>query len=343
VMGKPYDFSKNKKFFWGLIILVLCFLLPAAIKSAFYLDMLVKVVFWAMVAGAWNISCGYGGALSLGHTAFFGIGAYVSTILFLQFGLTPWIGMLAGGFLAIFFALALGYLSFRLHGPFFVLSTVAFAEVLRIIAIHWRSVTRGSEGLSIPFKPNWGTFILHNRLQYAYVALCLLLLVFLISYWIERSRFGYQLMAMRGDEDAAESLGINTLQLKIIASSISAFLTALGGTFYAQYIMYIEPHNVLGLDFSVQVALISIIGGMGTAFGPILGSLFITPLSQLLRGWFGGGYVGLHFIIYGMILIIVVMFIPEGIFTAIWGRKERSSFFRDLISKWMNKIGVFKT
>ena len=342
-MGRVFNFSKNKKFFWGVIILVFCFLLPATIKSEYYLDMLVKIIFWAMVAGAWNISCGYAGALSLGHTAFFGIGAYVSTILFLKFGITPWIGMVAGGFLAIFFALMLGYLSFRLHGPFFVLSTVAFAEVLRIISIHWRSVTGGSEGLSIPFNPNWVTFILQNRLQYVYVAIGLLLIVFLISCWIERSRFGYQLMAMREDEEAAESLGINTLWLKIMAISISAFLTALGGTFYAQYIMYIEPHNVLGLDFSVQVALISIIGGMGKAFGPIFGSLFITPLSQLLRGWFGGGYIGLHFIIYGMILIIVVIFIPEGIFATFWGRKERSNFFKSLISKWVNKIRVFRT
>jgi branched-chain amino acid transport system permease protein len=325
----------RKKGLWGWgILFLLIILLPHFAKGAYYLDFLFKILFYATVAGAWNISCGYAGALSLGHAVFFGIGAYTSTLLFLHFGMSPWAGMVVGGILASVFAIIIGYLSFRLHGPFFVLSTIAAAEVFRLTSIHWRALTDGSLGLSIPFQPSWATFVFRSRLEYVYIIFGFMLLVILISYLIERSRVGYYIMAMRDDEDAAESIGINTLQMKVMATSISAFLTAIGGTIYAQYILFIEPNSVFGIDFSIQVALIYIIGGMGTISGPVLGSFLITPLGQYLRGWFGGTYMGLHFIIYGFLLIVIVLFIPEGIIPA-FSVKGR---LRDIRKQLFNRL-----
>ena len=333
VMGQ-----RGKFVVWG-VLLGAAILIPMSIRSPFYLDFIFKILFCAMTAAAWNISSGYAGALSLGHAAFFGIGAYTSTLLSIHYGISPWIGMIFGGAFASGFAMLIGYLSFRLHGPFFVLSTIAAAEVLRITAINLRDLTGGAMGLSIPFKPSWANLIFRGRLDYVYIMLGFLLLVMLISYAIEKSRLGFYMAAMREDEDAAESLGINTLQLRLTATLISAFLTAIGGTLYAQYILYIEPHSVFGIDYSLQVALMSIIGGMGTVIGPVFGAFFITPLGQYLRGWFGGSYMGLYLIIYGTVLIIVVLFIPEGIVAA-FSRRGRFRHLRTRVVKWFVKNGA---
>lgn len=325
-----HSLLKNKVLLGCIALSVAVILLPYITENVYYLDFLIKVLFFAVVAGAWNISCGYAGALSLGHSAFFGIGAYTSTLLFLHLGTSPWLGMLVGGLLATLFAILIGYLSFRLHGPFFVLSTIATAEVLRMTSIHWKSLTDGSEGLSIPFQPSWANFIFRSRMEYLYIVMGFMILVVVLTYLLEQSKYGYYLTAMRGDEDAAEIIGINTMGMKIMATAISAFLTATGGTIYAQYILYIEPNSVFGIDFSVNVALISIIGGMGTIWGPVLGSFLITPLGQYLRGWFGGSYMGLHLIIYGLLLIIVVLFIPEGIVSAF----SRGGRFVNITNFW---------
>lgn len=313
---RKYAFLRNRTVLACLALSLAVVLLPYATANVYYLDFLFKVLFFAAVAAAWNISCGYAGALSLGHAAFFGIGAYTSTLLFLHIGLSPWLGMMVGGSLAAIFAIIIGYLSFRLRGPFFVLSTIATAEVLRMTSIHWKSLTDGSEGLSIPFQPSWANFVFRSRVEYLYIAMGFMLLVVISTYVLEKSKYGYYITAMRGDEDGAEIIGVNTMGMKIMATAISAFLTAIGGTLYAQYILYIEPNSVFGIDFSVKVALISIIGGMATVWGPVLGSFVMTPLGQYLSGWLGGSYMGLHLVIYGLILIVVVLFIPEGIASA---------------------------
>lgn len=294
----------------GLLLIVLA---PLAIESPFYLHVLVMILFYAALSQAWNIIGGFAGQLSLGHTAFFGIGAYASTLVFLQYGLTPWIGAVFGGLLASIAAFAISYPCFRLRGPFFTLSTIAFGEVVRILAIYFRDLTRGSVGLQIPFKPSLTNLVFQSKASYLYLAVGFLLLTTWIAWWIQRSKLGHELVALREDEDAAEAVGINTHWAKLIAVMVSAFLTALGGVFYSQFVLFIEPYSVFSLDLSIQFALVAIIGGIGTVTGPIIGSFIVTPVSEFARAWLGGSFRGLHFLVYGLVLIVVVILLPRGI------------------------------
>ncbi len=296
-----------------LILLVLLGLLTIFIRQPFYLNILVMTLFYAAASSAWNLVGGYAGQLSLGHAAFFGIGAYTSTLLYLNFDISPWLGLLIGGALAAAFAIGISYPCFRLRGPFFALSTIAFAEVMRILSLHFRDITKGGVGLMIPFKPGLANFLFRDKAVYAFIAYAFLLLMTGMALLIERSRAGYYLAALRDDEDAAEATGVNTSRYKLVVTMISAFFTAVAGTFYAQYLAFIDPDIVFSIHLSIQLAMISIIGGMGTIIGPILGSFILTPLDAFLRGWLGGLYAGLGFIVYGLILIFVVIYLPDGI------------------------------
>jgi branched-chain amino acid transport system permease protein len=287
------------------------------IRSPFYLDILIMILLWAMLASSWNIAGGYAGMFSLGHGAFIGIGAYMSSMLFILFKLSPWIGMIVGAVVAGAIASFLGYICGRLKGHYFALATIAFVELMNITGVQLKELTRGSEGLSIPFNPGWLNFMFESKLTYAYIGLAFAAIFYFLSLALERSKLGYYLVAMREDEDAAKSLAINTPLVKMISIGLSGFLAAIGGTFYAQYILFIEPDTVLSFNFSVQVALVTIVGGMGTALGPLVGSFLLTPLSMLLRAYLGGGLAGLHIVIYGFMLLIVVFFIPDGIVNAI--------------------------
>ena len=308
------------------IILVLI-LLPLLIKNEFYLDLLIMIFFWATMAGAWNLLGGFAGQISLGHTAYFGIGAYTSTLLFLNFSLSPWIGLFAGAGLSILVAVILGYPCFRLSSHFFALSTIAFAEVIRMIAAYWRGLTMGGVGLLVPFKPGFSNFMFDSKLPYAYIALAFMLLIVFVSWSIRRSRFGYYLISLREDQDGAESLGVNTHGRKMLVLIISVFFTSAMGTFYAQYFQFIDPEICFSLSLSTQLALLSIIGGLGTVLGPVAGAFLLTPIDVFLRGWLGGVFSGLNLIVYGAVLIVAVMYFPIGIVGWInkrrWGRSPK--------------------
>jgi branched-chain amino acid transport system permease protein len=315
-----------KRFRKALITLTIVFalLVPLIPQNAFYQDLIIMIFFWATLATAWNLLGGFAGQISLGHAAFFGIGAYTSTILYLTFNLSPWIGMLAGAGISMVVALVVGYPTFRLTSHFFALATLAFGEVLRLLASYWRELTNGGVGLLIPHTPGVRNFIFDSKVAYAYVILIMLIAVLCITYILKTSRFGYSLFALREDQGAAESLGVNTHRAKMCALLISVFFTSIAGTFYAQYVAFIEPDIVFPLHVSIQLALLSIIGGIGTVFGPLVGALFLTPLDIFLRGWLGGVFSGLNFIVYGAILILAVMFFPLGIVG--WFRKKISAF-----------------
>jgi len=296
----------------GLALVVLC-ALPFTTSNAYYLDIVVQVYMWAAAAVAWNLLGGYAGQFSLGHSAFFGIGAYTSSLLLLTAGLTPWIGMLAGGVLAALFALVIGYLAIRLRGPFFTLATIALAEVLQILAVYFRDLTGGSQGLSLPFAASVANFTFDGKRAYALAGLGFLLFALLVSWLIERSRLGYYLVAIREEEEAARAVGVPVLGIKLIATAASAFLTAMVGTFYAQYVLWIEPAHTFSLDVSVQLALIAIIGGLGTLLGPVIGAALIIPLNMFLRAWLGASYAGLYLVVYGLVLVLVVLYARQGL------------------------------
>jgi len=292
----------------GLLVLA-----PLTTANNYYMDIIVQIFMWGAAATAWNIVGGYAGQFSLGHAAFFGIGAYTSSLLLLTAGLTPWIGMLAGGVLAALFALVIGYLAIRLRGPFFTLATIALAEVLQILAVYFRDLTGGSQGLSLPFAASVATFTFDGKRAYALAGLGFLLFALLVSGLIERSRLGYYLVAIREEEEAARAVGVPVLGIKLIATAASAFLTAMVGTFYAQYVLWIEPAHTFSLDVSVQLALIAIIGGLGTLLGPVLGAALIIPLNMFLRAWLGASYAGLYLVVYGLVLVLVVLYARQGL------------------------------
>jgi branched-chain amino acid transport system permease protein len=307
------QFFKQPGGYIAVLFLVALIIFPQIVKNPFVLHILIMILFYAALGSAWNLIGGFGGQLSLGHAAFFGLGAYSCVLLNLYQGVNPWVGMFVGALITSAFAAAISYPCFRLRGPFFTLATIAFAEVLRILIIYFKDFTRGSVGITIPQKMGLENFMFREKAPYLYIVLSFMVGVFLISYWIEKSRFGYHLIALREDEDAAESVGVNTARTKLKAAIVSAALTSLGGVFYAQYILFIEPYSEFSLDLSIQFALVPMIGGMGTSVGPIIGSFVLIPLQELLRAWLGGKYSGLHLVIYGCILMLVVIFMPQGI------------------------------
>jgi branched-chain amino acid transport system permease protein len=301
----------------GLLLIVPPFLPP------YFLEVLISVMLFAYLGSAWNILGGYAGQFSFGHAAYFGIGAYTSTLLFLRAGITPWLGMLAGGVLAAAFGLGAGYLSFRygLRGPYFSLVTLAFAEMLRVVAVNTKAVG-SSLGLVIPSREAAPlSFVFGGKLPYYYVILAMALAAVLITRRLERSKLGYALRAIRENEDAAEAAGVDALGMKLRAMALSSFLTALGGTFYAQYFAYIDPTITFGPAVSIQGLLQAIVGGAGTVLGPLLGSFVLTPISELSRAAIRGR-AGVDVMVYGLVLILVISFLPNGLMG--WVRRRRA-------------------
>jgi len=276
-------------------------------------DVLLLSFLFAGLALAWNLAGGYAGLISFGHAAFFGVGAYVSTILLTRYGVTPWIGIWAGALMAAAFGAVLALICARLRGPFFILSTLAFAEVVRIGALNWSSLTGGAEGLSIMPSPSLAGMVFASKPAYAVVMLGYLVLVYAITKGLEASRFGFYLLAIRDNEDAASAAGVDPLLGRTAAMALSAALTGIGGSLFAQYFLYLDPTYVISPELSFQFALLPAVGGLGTAIGPVLGSFLITPLSELLRSHLGNAAAGLHLVIYGFGLIVVMLYFPAGL------------------------------
>ncbi len=300
----------------GLLLVAPPFLPP------YFLEILISVMLFGYLGSAWNVLGGYAGQFSFGHAAYFGIGAYTSTLLFLRLGVSPWLGMFAGGGLAAAFGLAAGYLSFRygLRGPYFSLVTLAFAEMLRVVAVNTKAVG-SSLGLVIPTREAAPlSFVFGGKLSYYYVILAMALGAVWITRRLERSKLGYALRAIRENEDAAEAAGVDALGMKLRAMALSSFLTALGGSFYAQYFAYIDPTITFGPAVSIQGLLQAIVGGAGTVLGPLLGAFVLTPVSELSRAAIRGR-AGVDVMLYGLVLILVISFLPNGLMG--WVRRRR--------------------
>lgn len=303
----------KKSSIFYLVGLLLFILFPLFTDNQYYLHIGILILYYALVSQAWNILSGYAGQFSFGHAIFFGTGAYASAILMTKYNISPWIGMFVGALVAILIALFIGFLSFRykLRGAYFSLGTLAFAEILRILVQNMDYFNK-TLGILLPIGDNPWMFQFESRSAYYYIILVMLVVVTLITYWISRSRLGFNLIAIRENEDAAQSLGVSTFKNKMVAIAISGALTSIGGTFYAQYILYIDPPTTFGNDMSVAIILPAILGGMGTILGPIMGSLIIVPLGEITAHFFGG-FAGVHLMVYGLILVFVILFLPEGL------------------------------
>jgi len=300
-----------------ITVLASCIVAAVVVSNRYAVDIMIRTFLWAGLALAWNIAGGYAGLISLGHAAFFGIGAYTSTILLLNYGVPPWFGMFAGALIAGCAGALLAQVCARLRGPFFILSTLAAGEVVRIAALNWRTLTGGPEGLEIPPVPSVLDMVFRSQWPYVTIVVAYMLAMFALSVWIEQTRYGYYLFATRDDEDGASAIGINPSHTRTAAMAVSAATTAIGGTLFAQYFLYLDPTHVISPDISFQFALICAVGGLGTASGSVFGALIIVPLSELLRGFLSQSTSGLHLVIYGIIVIIVILYFPSGVSGAI--------------------------
>jgi branched-chain amino acid transport system permease protein len=296
------------------VLAALALVLPVAVHSAFAIDIFIRVLLFSFIGVAWNLMGGYAKQLSLGHAAYFGLGAYTSTILLIRFGVSPWLGMVAGGIVAMLASLPIGALCFRLRGPYFAIATIATAQVLMLLFLKFRDFAWGAEGTTMP---NLGDAPLMMQFDakaaYYYVALGLLVIGLAVTYRIERSFLGYYLVAVGEDEDAAEAIGVDALRIKRLIYAVSAFLTALAGTFYVQYIYFIDPNTAFSFNVSVEAALVSIVGGIGTLWGPVVGTVLLESTSALLQSWLGGGHGGVQLTVYSLILIAVILWRPSGL------------------------------
>ncbi len=305
--------SFNRRTACLLVVAVILMLAPLVAGSNYFLHIAVLICVFGGLATAWNIVGGYAGQISLGHAVFYGIGSYAAVILMLRFELSPWYGMLVGMAISGIAAVVVSWPTFRLKGPFFSLVTIAFLEVVRLLAIHDQDLMGGSSGLTIPLNIGFEWMVFREK-EYSYVLALFFLVVTLgVAWLIRRHKMGFYLLAIREREDAARAIGINLVSTRIGAMVISAMLTSMIGSFYAMYLTFIDPDATFSLAMSIQIAMFALIGGLGTVFGPLIGALIVLPIAELMRGWLSSYANGIHGAVYGLVLVIAVLKFPRGI------------------------------
>jgi len=316
---------------WGVFALVVAGALVAPLtifKAPFHQHILIMVLTYGAMATAWNIIGGLGGQPAFGHTVFYGVGAYITGLLFVNWQITPWIGMIAGGIVAVLVSIVIGLPTFRLRGHYFAIATMGTGQILLQVALSAKTITGGPLGLPIKVLPQ-GLYVFQfhgTKLPYYYIILGLFGLTFLVQYLVQQSRLGYYLRALKESHEAAQSLGINTTYQKLLALGISAFLTALIGGFTCQYLLFVDPVHVFAMSVSAKIMLCTILGGVGSIYGPILGAVLLLTLSEGTRAWLGGQGRGVDLFIYGSLILAVVVLEPFGI-VGIY-RKLRSRLVR---------------
>jgi branched-chain amino acid transport system permease protein len=275
---------------------------------------MIMIMMYATMSIGWNVIGGYTGQVSFGNAAFFGLGAYATAILLVNYNINPWLGMLAGCILSVCLAVIVGYPCFRLRGHYFAIATIAVGEIMGLIFTNWDYVG-AAVGIYLPImEESLTNFEFHSsKIPYYYIILAMLLFAIAVSYAVEESRLGYYLRAIKDDPDGARSLGIDIQKYKMIAFAISAVLTSICGTFYAQYVLYIHPSSTMDLMMSIHLCIIVMIGGIGKLFGPILGAFIFIPLMELTRVYLGSEGQGIDMIIYSLLVIIIAIWRPQGL------------------------------
>ena len=302
---------------WAAVLLAGLAVLPA-VASNLVLNFVMTALIVALAAQGWNLLAGFGGQFSFGHAAFFGIGAYVDAILQVRYGVNAWLAVAVAVVAAGTFGWGLGAVVFRarLHGSYFALITLAVAEVLRIGA-NAAPLTGGAAGMLLKLDARPANFQFSSRAVFVWIALALVAAVLALTAWIIRGRFGAYLVAVRENEDAARAAGVDTLAIKCRAMLLSGGITGIAGCLYAQYFLYIDAPIAFGPRMSIEALLASIVGGVGTVLGPVLGALALHALGEGTRLAVGEGVVGLDLVLFGLILVGVIAFAPAGIVGAV--------------------------
>ena len=307
---------------WALIALAVLALLPFALSSQYLVTAAMLTVFSAYLGQAWNIAGGFGGLTSFGHSMFFGVGAYVGALVATRTGLTPWLSLPLAALAGALVGAVIGFASFRagLRGSYFALVTLAFAEVFRVLA-NSLDFTRGGQGISIPLHLGFWSFQFTDRRATYAVVLALLRLATGVALWLRRSRFGARLIAVRENEDAAQALGIDLVQTKTAGLALSGALTAMGGVVYVQTYLFLDPQIAFGVERSVEMLLVAMIGGAGTVWGPLLGAIVLHAVSDTSRAWISTP--GFAPMLYGVVLLLIVWLLPGGV-AGLAGRWRRA-------------------
>jgi branched-chain amino acid transport system permease protein len=305
------------------LLLALALVFPLVFSSPFMVNFGVLALFYAFIGQSWNIAGGFAGQLSFGHVAFFGVGAYASTIVQMRLGWNPWLGLPASALAGAAAGWLIAVLSFRagLKGSYFALITLAFSEVFRIIA-NSIEITGGGLGMLIPMKQTAANFQFGDRRVFYYIILALTVVSVALALWLKASRFGARLAAIRENEDSARALGINAFAEKTKIMMISGAIAGVGGCFFAQYFLYIDPMIAFGVDKSVEMLLVSMIGGAGTVYGPLIGAVLLAAISEVTRAWFT--IQGLSLVLYGALLVVIIAYLPNGLIDLFKRRSRRS-------------------
>lgn len=319
--GVNISFIKSKRrlidnVLWiGLIsALAALIFIPGVIGKSFHTHVLVLVLLYASMAQSWNILGGYCGQISFGHSVFFGLGAYGAGMAMVTYGSMPWPGILAGAVVAAATSVLLGWPCFKLKGHYFAIATFAIVEIFGRVFLVWDWIG-GALGLDYPIiKDSWAYFLWSsNKTGYYTGALVLFVFIFGVVRYIENRKLGFYMRAVREGQETAESLGVNSTKVKLTAMALSAFLAAFCGAFFAQYNYRVDPSMVMSLDMSMKFVLITILGGMGTFWGPFLGAAVLVPLQEYTRTSLTFLGPGVDQVIYGLLIIFMMVRQPKGI------------------------------
>jgi branched-chain amino acid transport system permease protein len=305
---------RRRELWIGLVLLIVLIVLPLPIHDVYTRNLIIISILYAGLAQGWNILGGYCGQISLGHALYFGIGGYVSTLLFTQAGIPPTLGMFAAGIVAALAALLVGWPCFRLSGHYYAIATVVVGEIGYLLFLNWDFVG-GASGVYVPFKgESWIALQFRTqKLPYHYAMLAYAAVAWLTAWWVEGSRWGFSWRAVKDDVIAARSLGVRIFPSKMLAAGISGFFTGVGGAIFAQYVGYIDPDSMMNGQLSILIALPAVLGGVGTLWGPVLGAAVLIPMSELSRSYLGGSGRGVDLMLYGLLIVVVALARPQGL------------------------------
>ena len=305
------QFFKKSTLFVLIPVFLVALLLPMVFNSFYIMSVLINCLLFASMGYAWNLISGYGGMVSICHAGFIAIGAYTCFLMYINFGISPILSMPIGILICYIFATIMGRITLKYRGPFFSISTIVFIELFRTMLMYFKDITNGSSGLVIPYsEPDPLNLLFPNNVPYYYIALVVLLLCMLVCWLFINSKSGYYLRTIKGDQDAAESLGIDAMRVKLRSFQVGAVMTSVIGAVYALFFTYIEPATICSMDLSIKICSIVIIGGIGTFFGPLIGAFVLIPLSEVALRVFPDGGAQLF---YGLGLIIIILVLPGGI------------------------------
>ena len=311
-----------KKIIPFAIFLILLILFPLVFRNPFPRHLMIMIMMYAAMGIGWNIIGGYAGQVSFGNAAFFGVGAYASSVLLTKFGINPWIGMFAGCGFSVILAIIVGYPCFRLGGHYFAIATIAIGEIMLGLFMVWDFVG-AAVGIYVPILPeSFLNFEFHSsKAPYYYIMLVFFLFAIAVNFVLERSRLGYYLRAIKDDPDGARSVGIGIQRYKMYAFCVSAVITSICGTFYAQYVLYIDPQSTFNLMISIQFCILALIGGLGKLYGPVVGAFVFIPLTELTRVYLGSQGQGIDLMLYSLLMIVLAILRPQGL----WGLFARGA------------------